>query len=280
MEEIKMEKEIRRYTKGKHPVYDQVFAFNKQDSLILNPERRANDHYWSWLQTDDMASVQKALRVWKGDENGEYFKDGIPYGAVIPLLRREIADLRDKVNDTKQRLQNEGFPPDQVAKHLQPDHEKLLEKEAAMDVARNEVVQIVQWIDDIKKKQEKQREIREVLPYGPRRSRSLKDGVLSEIDGQRVSKINGVLLIDDPKSPYDGMSIDDYHKLAEAWSKQRRQAERNKLKAMQDEARKKGEILPRQATPGGIRKVKRQNLPPWPDGVVNHKEKTKQKVKR
>lgn len=59
-----------------------------------------------------------------------------------------------------------------------------------------------------------------VLPYGLLGKGLMQDGRIFEIDGQHVSKFNGINIIDDTRSPYDGMSLEDYQKLSFTWKKE------------------------------------------------------------
>jgi hypothetical protein len=126
-----------------------------------------------------------------------------------------------------------------------------------------------------------------VLRYGLMGVGKMRDGILNVIDGQKCGQtIDGTIIIEDARSPYNGMAVSDYRELIKSWFEHKREIEKNKLRQMQREARENGRIAPTQLPSQAPHKVSRESLPKWPEGVRNHLEaipketKTKHRVRK
>jgi len=186
------------------PYHDTYFK-TKLESRILNEDANTLDSghiFWN------RENIQKELASLVGDSDGHSYKDGEALIARIPYLQKELEYIEKthEVNCNAQEAMGKSRPEKwdrqlfvkkmqtlakyDVALEEKNHLEKLLEKYSAADV----VV-----------------ESSRVLKSGPVGSGIMKDGVLSELDGMRVSKLKDSLIIDDPRAPqFDGFKTSDY----------------------------------------------------------------------
>jgi hypothetical protein len=94
--------------------------------------------------------------------------------------------------------------------------------------------------------------------------------VLKEIDGQIITQTEeGLLIINDPRSPYSGLSVFEYYALCKVYYSQQKQKERDKLKQVQEQCRLEGKTVPNHLGVQAPHKVSRSSLPKFPAGVKN-----------
>jgi hypothetical protein len=88
---------------------------------------------------------------------------------------------------------------------------------------------------------------------------------LSDIDGQDVAMHpDGFLVI--TKSPrYKCMKLPDYYKMAEIYFKGRREADKERLKKLQQQCRETGQPVPSQLPVRGLKRIPLEALPKWPE---------------
>jgi hypothetical protein len=106
-------------------------------------------------------------------------------------------------------------------------------------------------------------------------------GILKDIDSQRVKKLaDGTLIIDDIRSPYDGMAISDYRKLSEEWCSAQKMKAKHMLYAEQEKARALGLPLPQMRMSGlGTKRIDKSQLPKWPEWAKNYKKQEREAAK-
>jgi hypothetical protein len=263
----------RRYLPiDKFPVYNDHYDRRMLQSDILNG---GNQHVNAFTTLWDKTNIINALRVIKGDQDGAYDTADGTFASKMQLRKIKLKELEAKWQKYVKDQQDQGYG--------KPMHwpERLLnekyETEAEYDVFLLEVEELERrlfnLVDPEKKKEG------EVLQYGLKQETHMHGtrcvdtkliGVLKDIDGQTVKKLsNGLLIINDDRSPYHGLSVPDYRVLANKWVAGRRKADAEKLKKLQQQAKEQGLPLPKNYATSAYSKVSRASLPPFPSGCRN-----------
>lgn len=198
-------------------------------------------------------------------EKGEYVRKGTTYTARIPMLKQELREwnLMWKHQQLQAQEQGKEIPSfDECPVNML---EKKLILEAQIDVAAEELEAVNKKLKEYTDKVE-EADSRDVLKYGLQQVSFLRDGTISEIDFQNVSKVNGVLCIDDKRSPYHLLSVVSYRELAVQWLETMRIKDAEILKTMQEKAKKEGNVIPRYFSRchGSVR-VNKNLLPACPE---------------
>lgn len=260
---------MKTYKTGLYPLFDEKYVeFKNQSEILSNFNQVISAHTILW----DRKNMESVLRELRGNEEGKFFNDGVLIDAKIPRYKLELKELEEDWQEYKEEKMNQGYPEptDMPANML---HGKLI-FEAKLCILEEEANKLEErikqtYLDPIEVKSED-----EVLKWGLQCNGSLTDGILSEMDGQLVEKNEeGILIIVDKRSPYQGMSIPDYRKLSEQWKADEKIRDQKEYESIKQSARDRG--LP---IPGGYssygRRVFQNELPSWPDGVVNHLQET------
>jgi len=268
----------RRYKIGIHSAYDDVFDQTRIISDILNSGNKPPDAYTTLWDMKNMECVVLELEGSPADEGkllkGEYFRNKSKMLAVIPSLRLQLIAVDEKFASLQKQRADEGFEPmEQMPVEL--EYEKLRD-EARLDVRTEE-------LEFIKQRIESYVEVEDtaltdmILAYGLKQRGKLEGGILVMIDGQRVTRtVEGILIINEPKSKYHGMAVSDYRQLANKWKAALRDVYYLKQKQYEkDIADGKLVTMPVIST----NKVDRSSLPGWPADVKNYLEKKHEKVK-
>jgi hypothetical protein len=219
------------------------------------------------MTTMDHAKIQPShsLRELNGilhELEGEPEKEGLftnDQRELVPsaILRRQTAidSIHKQFKIAQQMAANMGNAvPEKMPDELQT---KLYQAEADYDVTLEEIDAIKAYIDAlVKQKANESNQL--VLRHGPIGTGSMDNGILAEIDGQTVKPDrDGVLRIDDKRSPYNGMLVADYKRhILKPYHKELR---RLREEAIEWNIKHPGE--PKKEPP------RKLPLPPWPDCV-------------
>ena len=217
--------------------------------------------------------------IQEGKQKGKYYyPDGKRYdAAIIPELEKELEDLNNEWQDYRQSRVNHGFrfvedklenwPP-----QLKP---RRLILEATIDVRIEELTLIEKELLIYADKKEEDRS-KMVLQYGCRQVSKVNGphGSVSIIDGQRCSIIKGRPVIDDTLSPYNGMAVVDYREfVCTAFRAKQKIRNAERLVHFQEKAKEENLPIPNSLPVSGPRRVAKSELPKWPEGVKNYKDK-------
>ncbi|MFP8489277.1 hypothetical protein ACKGJO_09240 [Gracilimonas sp. Q87] len=270
----------RRYPFGKHPAYDQAFEKAKNKSPIFNENAR------NLYNTDPINNPEAGIYELKGmpGKDGHY-KVGTDWKlAAIPYYKSELAQLNERFKAWQRKQVENGqlLTPSEEWPDMLLDLK--LKNQAILDVRKLEVKELEATIAKQEKAAQKKRKLK-MLEHGP-----LTTGVpsslteeerkkWSEIDGQEISRNDdGIPFISSEDSPYYGMPLYHYFKMAKAWIKQMGLdndslfKERDKLfEEAQKNAVLKKLVLPSKKM--GIKALKQQKLtkisekdfPDWPE---------------
>lgn len=253
----------RRYKTGQVVQYDHYFNLFRNRHPVLSPEAQMSvggDYY------KDPAN----LRRWKiategdpaltGEDKGKFSQGKRKVWGSLAKAHNDLKKALDEFEKERQNAINQGKLPPKVPRR--DTAEMIYKYEAAVDVERLAAARCNERLADLKEKAE---DDSDVLPRGPQESAKLNmNNIVRLIDGQNVSQINGTLVIDDKRSPYDGMSVPDYRAMAKAWRR-----ERTKKRDALRERQKQGENV---HVPMGGGRVDKKDLPEWPEVVKNMKK--------
>lgn len=269
----------RRYPSGEQPAYDKIYLNRRADSHILN---KGNRSIWDIGKYDCLQGLKSSLFEYVGNDEGllePRDSESLPKStehtpqAIIPGLLDNLEIINQKIREYKAEKEEYGYPSVKEPDHLKTER---LKTEALLDVCGAEAEWLQKELREFETKEAAKKED-EVLMYGT--EMSSWGNPPKEIDGQIVSKITDedtqktVYIIDDSRSPYDGMSLFDYREMAKQWRKGR-QAHHDQLrKQREDEIFEKG--FSDVHIPMTNSRVPREDLPAWPEDAVNFKKVNK-----
>lgn len=250
----------RRYLPiGTQPIYDRFFDKNRIESRICNSA--ANKADLGWIPFDKN-NILRLLKMKEGDERGRYTTNsGEIVQSELVALKFKIRDIDKKFKNFQQQTINEGREkPEKWPLEL---WEKKMKLEARYDVTLEEVQLLQNRLDEIVGQENSER-ARRVLRLQPRGTIQLRNGHPYQIDGQFCGIIDGVPVIDDVISPFDGYATADYlQHISKPW--------RLACLKLQDEYRKKVEAGEMRGpdVPVNIKAP----IPEMPKNVVNYKQR-------
>lgn len=275
-----------RYTTGQHPEYDSTYRNQLERSRILNADARSRDITRSGIMVDEPATKRTLVGIVGSDKPGH---EGTVYNpqsgqwvpALMPLAQIELKEIWKEWVQWRKDQVTFGYSielPTEWPKHLMT---KRLRAEALVDVKQKEIIALNTALAKYQARQEKER-IDGVLRFGPE-LRGWSDGALQKyqlgiadlvVDGQKVKFTNsGVPFIDEPSSPYNGMAIADYRKVAGIWRKKVVQMAddiKARKKAEKEASGSKSAIPMIMKSPRGFfrtRKPDPADFPSWPEGA-------------
>lgn len=268
----------------KYPVYNNLYNRLMLDSRILNGGSELIPSAFTELW--DKRHLTETLKMYVGDASGFRENDGARQLALIPSCEMKLKQIEKRFEEYQLMRVNNGYArPKEMPLALQNE---FYECEARLSILQGEKEVIenkLKQITDAAKKAEADL----VLAFGLRCNANFHgigtsayqpEVALAQIDNQIVSQLkDGTLFIDDPRSPYDGMDLPTYRKLAKQWVQSRIDEDNQLLERMQKEAKEQG--LPKPYTTGKNlnSKINKASLPPFPSWAINHKE-VKYKRKR
>lgn len=254
--------------RDKYPVYyDEIDKLMVNSQILNGGSMRINTHTTLW----DKENIKAQLLELCGEEDGYYLLNGKLAHAVIPSLLKRLAEMEKRFEYYKETCKNEGRKmPETMPTDMLTDFYKI---KARITVAEEEENMLRKQLQKFENKEIAKDDSR-VLEYGlqcvatfhgTRAEDPRLMNVIKEIDGQTVKQTkDGYLVIDDSRSPYTGMLVSDYRKLAEQWREQVRQKEANAFKLLCESYKEQGLRIPAGASVTGISPVPRSELPEFP----------------
>jgi hypothetical protein len=239
-------------------------------SSILNGGSEIVPNLHSVIWTRD--NLEGHLAEIEGNENGEYLKNGAGAVAVIPYLQSKIREIEKRFTEYKDLQVKQGYSMPEVMPNQMLNEFYLLK--AQLTVLQAEADELRKRLQVCKDEEQKEEDSK-VLQYGLVGWASFHTdprllNILKVIDGQRITLTEeGLLIINDKRSPYSGMAVADYRALCKTFYNQQQQKEKENFKQFQEQCKAEGKPIPRQEPARAPRKVSRASLPPWPAGVKN-----------
>jgi len=265
--ETTVKKGLRRYRIDENPVYNDRYDHLILNSSIFNSDNIPNVH----TMLNDKKNLQSEIFRYHGDEHGLFDRAGSKYRAYIPAMQDQLNKIETQFEELCIRMVNEGYSPlDQMPEDMLT---KKYEFEARIDVREKELIELqkrlASYTDEAKNVDNAN-----LLKYGLMGEGRLQDGILVEIDGQKVIQYKERLIIENGK--YAGMSVPDFRKLIVTWQAFRKEEDAKKLLQFQEEFASRGEKFYEEeysrfdsCSYGGGRPVSASLLPDWPEGVKN-----------
>ena len=194
----------RRFRIGKYPVYDQTFDAEKQFSIKNT-------------QLSSIAMNRSCLAARWGCES---LKCEIQ--TKIQERSIKVKELEDQFEHYQAICAREGRIIPQKLEDVSTIFEDWLQAAARPDIAQEEEDYIQEKLQAFIDAEQLESDAR-LLEFGPRGIGKLRNGQLCLIDGQNVSVDDkGVLIINDERSPFHLMSIEDYKKhVIGPWQRER-----------------------------------------------------------
>lgn len=183
----------------------------------------------------------------EGDANGKYISEN----KTSPCLKSQVQKLLDQIDSKfisyKESRVKQGYEsPTEMPELMLTEFYRLHAKMTVLDAEADELRKRLKSFDESKKQEDDDK----VLMYGPLGAGKLKDGILVRIDGQKVTESkDGIMVINDERSPYSGMSVVHYRRLCREYQ------------ASKDHSGKYVKAL---------RRVSRERLPEWPEWAINY----------
>lgn len=191
--------------------------------------------------------------------------------SIIPANEQRVKDLEASFADLTRQKKRSGLEaPSTMPEPMLTDYYRA---RAQLTVLRGEAEELHKWLL-VYTDHDKEVDDSKVLEYGLRghgvfhgtraTDPNLVD-VLKEIDGQRCELIDDeVLIIRDDRSPYSGMLVSDYRKLCKIWRDERRKAEEQAFKLLEEQYKEQGLPAPKPTVKAPTR-VNKSSLLKWPD---------------
>lgn len=278
----------RRFPTGKNEYYDQQYMRLKNESQVLaGPSFVGSVHNQIFDESGLLA--YKNMLTGEGTSEKEQDEDeeaaveigsAIPFTGKIPRVKRQLREFDKKVRS----MQIDDVLQGKEVRAPKQMPVKLLEEQlllfARLDIYLLELEKVTEKLDALKEV-EQVADDHMVLAYGLICTGQLFNSQLNEIDSQTVEKYQGILIIKDERSPYNGMSVVDYRQLAKDWQEERAELDRKHLIVLQEVARKENKVVPRSYTSvTGYMRIPKAYLPPWPEGITNYLETVPKRRRR
>lgn len=239
---IKRRKEYLPMGDPRFEIYHTTLDRLRANSKVINPSINVAGPDTKFFDRNEYLGLEQELVGSKSNNeknvNHEFFYDHtwrIWQISHIPGTRRELAKIELMFNEFQQSRVNAGFEePTEWPAEL---FEKKLKLEARLDMYEEELELVQKALKDYVK-EDKEIEDKNMLKYGLKqvsRFHGLKQpddsliNVISIIDGQKISEVNGLLVITSKNSPYRGLRIIDYRKLAKEWQLEQREKGKQRL---------------------------------------------------
>jgi len=226
-----MGKAGRRYRVGEFEIYDRWYELKKAGSPIFNPRQATAENTWVAGMLNDKAGLERLLQIWRGNGEGIYLDKGRKRNAVLTDAQSMLAKVERDSENEKQLALNQGRRPPEETREMA---KRRLTAEANLDLVMGEIEKLESLLAAATEKKEEV-DAGEVLRHGPLGQGKMRNGVIAEMDGQRIARNEkGMFIIDDPRSRYNGMLVHDYtEQIVRPWYKAN-SVLRRKLKAQVD----------------------------------------------
>jgi hypothetical protein len=264
-----------------YKIYNDAVDLYMVQSNILNGGAETVPNSRTIIWTKD--NLEGYLIEIVGNKDGGYLRNGEYGRAAIPFIKLKIRELEEKYTDYQSRQVKEGYEmPEVMPQRMLDEYYQLQARLTVLQAEAEELRKRLQVYKDSEQKEDDSK----VLQYGlvgwatfhtdPRLL-----NILQQIDGQRITQTEeGLLIINDPRSPYSGMAVVEYRALCRVFFDQQRQKEKVKLKQVQEQCQLEQKPIPIHLGVQAPRKVSRASLPKWPSGVKNWLLKDETPIKK
>lgn len=263
---------MRRYKPiGTNTIYDQYYDTYHSRSQCLNT---VSGKFISGFNLSEETGLNGYKITLVGTKKGEYFNPDAHEWRIadIPYVKKAIENLEREFIFYKSQRISEGYKePDVMPDKMQDEKYRL---EAQLDIYEAELVWVQKRLDDFAKAKQASRSKR-ILTYGCPGSTcgNLQNG--GEIDGQGCSLVDGILVINEPLSPFHGIAVYEYREqICKPWREAKQKAVKYNENIV-DEARKTGKAIDRSQFVSI-----RPPIPTLPEGIKKYFEVSNETLKR
>jgi hypothetical protein len=251
-----------------YPVYnDYVDKFLTQSKIFNGGSQMST----SRKEFFDKKGTEQLIIELEGLDDGKYRRNGEVILALIPQQKALIGKIQMDFERYKINRINQGYSePDQMPKEMLDSYYAA---EAKLTVLIAEAEEAHKRLTELLKDDPREIDEEKILQFGLRCFTKMHDGIVYKIDGQHVSQLDsGLLVVDDPRSIYDGIDLPSYRKLAREWQLQLQENDRKKLLRLQSEAKAEGKQIPQALPVKSMHRTSINSLPKFPSWAKNHKE--------
>ena len=256
------------------PAYNNALNYLLVNSNILNTGNdlpSVHSEFW------DKQNIIFHIAELQGDSDGNYIHQGSKLKALIPLTQVKIDVLKKKFEEIKKVKVKQGYAAPQImSKEIMDEFYSL---NARLTCHEAELEFLKKKLEEYTDKDQKEDD-NLMLVYGLQAYCKLYENILISIDGQKVSEIDGIMVIDDKRSPYHGLAVEHFRELVKRYQADRKKANQEKLLRMQEEARSKGNFVPKQLPVKSPSRVSISSLPPYPMEYKNYLIEKKQRIRK
>jgi len=197
----------RRFKVKDFPEYHQRYNILKQASFILNK----NMESFEKMRLCDKQGLTGLLIEWRGTDSRKiWMKENKEIKSRLLEAEERVKELEDRYKRENMRLLNTGHLP------FKSIYESSVAKEylralAELDIVQEEIDELEKLLKEVIKRtqSETEKKRKKIIPQG------FKVGIPTrEADGQKVIMgKDGLLVIDEPGSPYNGLPLIAYMEL-------------------------------------------------------------------
>jgi hypothetical protein len=207
-----------------YPLYNDTVDRLMLQSAVLNSgsDTRPSVHTIFWDET----TVRGYLMEIEGDKDGQYFQSGEYYTAKKVKVLVELKKIEDAFVRYKKRRLGEGYEePTEMPNEMLNEYYTWQARLTVLEAESEFLHKKLKEYTDKKQSEDDNRVLAFGLQghgkfHGIRASNPDLENVLREMDGQKIAfSAEGVLIISDSRSPYNGMAVFDYRKLCDEWRK-------------------------------------------------------------
>jgi hypothetical protein len=194
--ETKIKKRYNQKDEREFQIYSDEFDRLLTSSDILEGDQHPSIHSNFY----DRQGLLQALAQLVGVNNSDSYKDrsGHTILAYIPYCKQQLAELDMQHNEFNERRLSAGYKKsDEWPPNLLKERLKL---EAKCDIYLREEEAIRQAINNLKQEVDNEQD-KHCLEFGPQGNGRLRGGDLVELDGQRIERIKGKLIITSKSHP-------------------------------------------------------------------------------
>lgn len=168
-------------------IYEQYLGVMVDNSLILNDKLQSRDLGLQWSEINGLKNLQAK------------------YQGRLDKAKQNVKSQKQAIKSFIDHKKKYGVPVNEIA--IPNDlNEKYQESLAFLEVTVFELERIENRLQELRAKKQKENKENVIIPKGSQIGEREIDGMPLMLDGNNVLRINS------PNTPYDSLTIYDYHK--------------------------------------------------------------------
>lgn len=257
----------------------EIYA-NECDRLLVN-SRFLNSQSGTFPGPNTLFGDESSLRFYLlelvGDKDGYYLRSGERRIAKKPYLEMKLAMVDEQFQIYQELKKETGFEkPTEMPEQMMEEFYLLKARWTVTNAEEAEIRKRLTVFENQKKVQDDSAVLVHGLrgfakAHGTKATNPQLINRLAIIDGQKVEMASdGLLIIKDDRSPYDGMLVSDYRKLCYEWQLQEQLKEIEEFQKLQKQCQAEGKTIPQAMPVRAMRTVSKSSLPKWPEWAKNY----------